>query len=193
MEERLLRELNLANPWWFGKEGQAENYKRKQFLEIVKYIKTKQIIGIIGLRRIGKTVMLRQLIQLLLVESHESPGNILFFTFEDEWNKKETLEEIIYYYLENKSKGGRKFIFLDEIQLVKGWASVLKRFYDRNDNIKFIISGSASLSIEKSIESLAGRIYDFILSPSTFLEFLEMKNIFPYYQKANNFSEYKKL
>src|SRR3989338_3921359 len=124
MEERLLREINRSNPWWIREKEKVEEYKRKQFTEIASYLKKRQIIGIVGLRRVGKTVMMKQLINLLLKEI--PPENILFFTFEDEWNKKEILEEILYYHLENKSKDGKRFIFLDEIQLVEGWEYVLK-------------------------------------------------------------------
>ena len=191
MEERLLREINRSNPWWIREKEKVEEYKRKQFTEIASYLKKRQIIGIVGLRRVGKTVMMKQLINLLLKEI--PPENILFFTFEDEWNKKEILEEILYYHLENKSKDGKRFIFLDEIQLVEGWEYVLKRFYDREQNIKFIVSGSASLSITKSIESLAGRIYDFVLYPLTFHEFLELNELNLDYKKVEKFNEYKKL
>jgi predicted AAA+ superfamily ATPase len=41
------------------------------------------------------------------------------------------------------------FVFLYEIQKVKGWSLQLKQLYDNFPNIKFVVSGSASLELEK--------------------------------------------
>lgn len=65
------------------------------------------------------------------------------------------------------------YIFLDEIQYIPFWQGVLKRFYDLNPNLKFIISDSASLFIRKKFqESLAGRIFSTEISPLSFRDYL---------------------
>lgn len=70
------------------------------------------------------------------------------------------------------------YIFLDEIQKLPDWENKIKIYYDMYKNIKFIISGSASINVEKkSNESLAGRMYDFILKTLTFKEYLTLRNI----------------
>jgi hypothetical protein len=173
MEERLLREIQKSNPWWFDKKEKVPTYKRRTFSEISRYLRLRQIIAVIGLRRVGKTILMKQLIHGLSAK----PENILFFSFEEKWGKSEILEDFLYYFLENMAGEERKYIFLDEIQKVKGWEDVLKRFYDRHEDIKFIVSGSASIYISKSIESLAGRIFDVYVPPLTFMEFLEMNGI----------------
>ncbi len=175
MEERLLREIQISNPWWFEKKETIPAYKRKLFSDILKYLRTKQILAVIGLRRVGKTVLLKQAINEIL--SSTPPKNILFFSFEEKWGTVEYMEEIFYHFIENVAGSGKKYIFFDEIQKVKGWEDVLKRFYDRYEDIKFIISGSASIHISKSIESLAGRIFDFYITPLSFLEFLELNDV----------------
>lgn len=175
MEERLLRELQKSNPWWLGRREALPEYRRKIFPAVLKYIKTKQILALIGLRRVGKTILLKQLIGELL--HSENPKNILFFSFEEKWGGAENVEDMLYYFLENSETPGRKYIFLDEIQKADGWEDVLKRFYDRQDSLKFVVSGSASISISKSIESLAGRIFDFYITPLSFFEFLEMNEV----------------
>jgi len=72
----------------------------------------------------------------------------------------------------------KAFIFFDEIQYVKNWPSILRRFYDLYPRLKFFLSGSSSLLISKETrEKLAGRFFFFELKPLTFLEFLEMKGI----------------
>jgi predicted AAA+ superfamily ATPase len=58
------------------------------------------------------------------------------------------------------------------------WQHILKRYYDTESNLKFVISGSASLFIKKkSVESLAGRLYEYYLDVLSFSEFLEMSKL----------------
>ena len=80
--------------------------------------------------------------------------------------------------LKKKIDSERIYILLDEIQKCKNWQNKLKIFYDLYPNLKFIISGSASVKINKKAkESLAGRMFDFVLEPLDLKEFLEWKNI----------------
>ncbi|MDI6708348.1 MAG: ATP-binding protein [Candidatus Thermoplasmatota archaeon] len=67
---------------------------------------------------------------------------------------------------------------MDEIQKAKDLQNKLKIYYDIYPELKFFISGSASVSLQKkSKESLAGRIYDFILPQLSFDEFLDLKGM----------------
>ncbi|MCX6666162.1 MAG: ATP-binding protein [Euryarchaeota archaeon] len=175
MDERLLREIQKSNPWWYEKKETSPPFKRTIFSQLLKYLKTKQILAIIGLRRVGKTILMKQLINHQLSASNTK--DILFFTFEEQWGTATVLEDILYHFLETIATPQPKFIFLDEIQKVKGWEETIKRFYDRYPDIKFVVSGSASLQITKSVESLAGRIFDVYVAPLSFEEFLEMNSV----------------
>ena len=174
--ERMIVLIREYNPWWEGKEIEVPEYRRHIFREIKGYLDKKQIIAITGLRRVGKTILMRQMISDLFRK--ENPKNIFYFLFDDILSQNpEVLEDVIRYYLNTVAGKGRKYIFLDEIQKVPYWRDVLKRFYDTREDIKFIISGSSSLQIKKSKESLAGRIFDFYMPVLSFKEFLELKGI----------------
>ena len=141
-------------------------------MDIKKYLETKQIIAIVGLRRVGKTVLMKQIITDCI---NSGSKNVFYFMFDDLLAQSpEVLDDVINYYLKTISTDGKKYVFLDEIQKVPNWQDILKRFYDTRDDIKFIVSGSSSLQIKKSKESLAGRIYDFYMPALMFGEFLEM-------------------
>ena len=174
INEKIIKLIREYNPWWELrelKELKVPEYKRYIFSDVEKYLRTKQIIAIIGLRRVGKTVLIKQIISELKIEKY----NAFYFLFDDlATQDPELLYDILDYYLKNISKNGRKYIFLDEIQKVSNWHDILKRFYDTREDIKFIVSGSASLQIRKSKESLAGRIFDFYLPILTYKEFLEL-------------------
>lgn len=182
MEKRLiLSEILAQNKHWKDHKSAFEyqKHKRKLFFELVKYLSERQIISVVGLRRTGKTVLLKQLIEHLIVYTAVHPGNILFLSFDEALiTSKLTLKDYLDVYLEDILKKDVRediFIFLDEIQYIDQWQHILKRYYDTHSNIKFIVSGSSSLFLKKkTTESLAGRIYEFSLDPLSFEEFLEL-------------------
>lgn len=175
----LIEELERFNPWWKTgcvREEWVKGYKRRLYFEIEKYVEKKQVVLIWGLRRAGKTTILFQIIQNLL--GSIKPRNILYFSFDEiAFDLKEVLESYQKFILNRtfEETGEKMYVFLDEIQKVKDWENKLKIYYDLYPNIKFFISGSASVRLRKrSRESLAGRILDFLLKPLSFEEFLEM-------------------
>lgn len=171
--------LEQFNPWWKTgnvKESLLKPYKRHIYSDIKKYIDRRQIILMWGLRRTGKTTTMFQLIQNILADSDKN--NILYFSFDEiVFDFKEVLETYQKTVLGDSFDNikGTIYIFLDEIQKVDDWENKLKVYYDLYPNIKFIISGSASVSLrKKSTESLAGRIMDFHIKLLSFEEFIEM-------------------
>lgn len=168
--------LAELNGWW--KLGHVRKelvppYRRKLFSEIKKYAKQRQIVAIVGLRRTGKTTLFYQFIEHLIKDG-VNPKNILYFSFDE---KVEELRTIINLYQERILKkdiaNEKLYIFLDEIQKLNDWQNKIKVYYDLYPNIKFFISGSASLNILLGAkESLAGRIFYFDLDVLSFEEFL---------------------
>ena len=174
-----LDKLTEINHWWktgnINKELSQE-YKRNLFFDIKEYIKLRQIIAIVGLRRTGKTTIFYQIIEKLINEKIDTK-NILYFSFDE---TVEDIRDIITAYQENILKKDLRtekiFIFLDEIQKLEDWQNKIKIYYDLYPKIKFFISGSASLNILiKAKESLAGRIFYFNLEVLSFEEFLNLK------------------
>lgn len=179
MEEKLIKEyIEKANPWWSQKFNVSWFKEREIYRDILKFIKTKQIIALSGLRRVGKTSIIRKIISEFL-DKEFPKRNILYFSFDDFSDIK--LMELLDVYekiIEKKIKKEKFVIAFDEIQKLDNWSSQLKVLYDLYPNIKFIISGSESLFIRrKSKESLAGRIFEFKIEPLSFKEYLMFKNI----------------
>ena len=171
--------LEQFNPWWKTgnvKDSWLKPYKRHIYSDIEKYIDRRQIILMWGLRRTGKTTTMFQLIQDVLAYSDKK--NILYFSFDEiVFDFKDVLETYQKTVLGNNfdDANGKIYIFLDEIQKVDDWENKIKVYYDLYPNVKFIISGSASVSLRrKSTESLAGRIMDFHIRLLSFEEFIEM-------------------
>src|SRR3989338_8045169 len=177
MERAKLEEFNHL---WTSEKVDTElalPFKRDIYPEIEKHMGKRFILALVGLRRVGKTTTMYQLIQKL-IEAKIKKTAILFFSF-DEVSAK--LNEVLETYKEIHNKDFREekiYIFLDEIQKCSGWENEIKKYYDLYPKIKFIISGSESLFIRKKTkETLAGRIFEFTLSTFTFKEYLEFNKI----------------
>lgn len=168
MEERHKRLLIKQNPLWRDEKIELPVFERDLFKVLLKYIDYKQIIGVVGLRRVGKTILMRQITQKL----NAPRSNICYISFDDiDFQRYEIAEDLINYFLEFSDKNERRYLFLDEVQKLPGWADLLKTYYDIEENLKIFISGSASLEIKKYKETLAGRILTFYLPVLTFKEF----------------------
>ncbi len=172
-------EIEDINPWWTTSKIQEEFiglHKRELFNEIAPYIKNKQIIAITGLRRVGKTVIMHHVIEYLLKQVPKE--NILYYNFDLFDKKIEKILDSFKQKVKTDIKKEKVFVFLDEIQKHKEWENELKVLYDNFPNMKFFISGSSSLFIEKKTkESLAGRVFSFVLKPLTFKEYLKLRKI----------------
>lgn len=207
----ILEDLFIQNPWW-SLDGQNPTKKysfyRDLFSGFYEKVKNRELItSLVGLRRVGKSTLIQQVINKL-IEDNTNPKSILYFLFEDKIADKvnlgEVLREIIDYQIKQSPKD-KSYIFLDEIQYVNGWNSILKRYFDLYPQLKFIVSGSSSLFINtESKESLAGRIQEMILKPMGYGEYLRMTNKdntdihfmeylswgeFPYLEKLSDWQE----
>lgn len=179
----ILDQIYFQNPWFRDhghRPGEALLPRRKLYKAFLDHVvNTKQVTSLTGIRRVGKSTLMKQTIGALL-DSGVSPERILYFSFDQPTILREmdTLESVIMTYLERVTHvsvhdaNEKHYLFFDEVQLVPYWQDILKRFYDQNQLLKFVISGSASLFLlTKSKESLAGRIFEFSLSPLAFSEY----------------------
>jgi len=169
--------LILLNEWWASSrisKEKAKEYKRKIFQEIKgTFFGYGQILILCGLRRVGKTTIIYQLIEELL--KNASPKTILYFSFDE---MVEDPIKILEEYSKITKIDWRKekiFVFFDEIQKLKDWSSKIKILYDNFPNLKICVSGSASLMIEKdALKDLAGRYFSQHVYPLSLQEFAEL-------------------
>lgn len=151
--------------------------KRKLFYELESYLDNKEALVITGMRQVGKTTILKQLFDEI------DNQNKLFLDLENILNQA-IFEEVNYDKINKKLRklagsgsNDRLFIFLDEIQNIKYLTSIIKYLGD-NYHYKFFLTGSVSFYLRNLFsESLAGRKFLFELTPLSFVEFLEFKQV----------------
>jgi len=168
MEERHRSLLIRQNPLWQEKKLVVPLFERDLLETLIKYLGSRQIIAVVGLRRVGKTVLMKQLITKLAAHKN----NICYISFDDiDFQKYEIAEDLIKYFLEFSNKTMIRYLFLDEIQKLPNWADLLKTYYDIEDKLKIFVTGSASLELGEHKETLAGRLFSFNLPVLKFSEF----------------------
>lgn len=166
-------EVVRLNPWWqddfdLSSHPDFKTRPRYAFDDLLGvFHKTNLMVFIKGLRRLGKSTLLRQL-ALSLIKSKRFPGqNIFFIEFSETFND---LASILF----DIPPGA--VILLDEIQNCARWRDVLKRFYDAYPSAKIVFTGSAAITLVQEKESLLGRILPINLLPLNFREYLYLKH-----------------
>ncbi len=151
-------------------------FSRKLFPALEKHLSQKQVTVITGLRRVGKSTALKHLFAKCQTENKiyldlERVENQAIFLKNSYADIERDLELLGFDF----SQPG--VIALDEIQMVKTSASIIKAFYD-DFGTKFIVTGSSSFYLKNHFsESLAGRKRIFEMNPLDFEEFLWFKKI----------------
>jgi len=184
-----LTDIQEASPWLKDLAytvPESSWAKRDFYYKIIDNLEHHLMLSILGLRRVGKSTIIKQVIAYLLTKV-ENKTRILYYNFTSkvENTPQAFLKELLDFYLDAVVKEpiynvtSTCYIFLDEIQGVVDWEETLKRYYDlSNQKLKFIVTGSQSLVIKgKSSQALAGRIFEFYLPPLSFSEFLTLNNV----------------
>ncbi len=176
----VLQSLRADNPWWDNRHVPvlAGMTKRRayfpRFRDLALNWDVRRAIILMGPRRVGKTVMLLQLVRSL-IDSGFSPQHVLFASVDTPLYSGMPLERLLDLFEQETSHAAsdRRVAIFDEIQYLKDWEVHLKVLTDRYPNTRFVASGSAAAALRlKSQESGAGRFTDFFLPPLTFAEFL---------------------
>lgn len=162
------------NQWKEGKFDTFE-FKRDLFKKVWDDLETKLIGLITGPRRVGKSVLLKQIANELIAKKSVSPRQILFYEFSP--NDSQDVIWSVFDYFSKEICDPRLpiYIFFDEIQYVARYESMVKNIYDNINNCKIFVTGSLSLTYKKKMqESLAGRFFSYKLYPLNFLEFIKL-------------------
>ena len=151
---------------------------REEYLSKIEKFIDRPIIKVLkGMRRVGKSVIIKLLIEKL-IHQNVSIKNIVYINkesleFEDIKNYKN-----LYIYVNSilKNKIGKKYIIIDEIQEIEEWEKAVSSFYSENI-ADIIISGSNAKLLSTELATLlSGRYVEINIYPLTFKEFLAFRN-----------------
>ena len=165
----------------------SELVKRKRYLKALNTYLGKPFIKVlVGMRRTGKSSIIKLLIAELL-EKGVPERNILYINKESlEFEEIQTYKDLYSYVIKNfKSATGQKYIFIDEVQEIKGWERAVVSFLAEGIG-DVVISGSNSRLLSGELATLlSGRYVEIPVYPLTFNEFLEFRKKFSKKKKLN--------
>jgi len=169
------------NQHWEGTQYDG-GVPRSILEEIKKNFDLPHILSIVGVRRCGKSTLIRQIINHLIGERKIAPKNILFLNLEHPGfsrykGEAAYLERIYEDYLKLAAPEGMVYCFLDEVHFFTEWQVFVKAHYEQKKT-KFIVTGSNSrLLSSEFITLLSGRTIPTEVYPFSFGEFVRARGM----------------
>lgn len=174
------KELYRYNPWWENNTTILDGLldRTESFDFILPNIINKQVVFLTGLRRIGKTSLMKLCIKYLINEKKINPLHILYVSMDDFlFIGKSIIDIVESFKIIHKIKNEEQvYLFLDEITFVDEYELQLKNLYDKGNSKIFASSSSASL-LQKQKGHLTGRSITLEVLPLSFEMYLYFKNI----------------
>ena len=152
--------------------------KRDEYIKkIVPFIDKDVIKVLTGIRRSGKSVMLKLLMEVLK-KRKINENQFIYINFENLKYRNLKNYEKLYDFILNKVNKKYKsyYIFLDEIQEVEEWEKCVNSLrVDEEFNFDIYITGSNAKLLSGELSTyLAGRYIEFVVYPFSFKEFFEI-------------------
>ena len=162
--------------------------------KIMPFVDTPFVKILTGVRRCGKSTILKMIIKKLREEKHVDDEQILSYRFDSMEYEDMTTKEL---YLELKSKiipSKKTYLFLDEIQEIEGWEKVVNTLASDFD-VDIYITGSNSRMMSSEISTyLTGRYITFHIYTLSFEEYLMFKKSYTILKDLKQeFSQYVRL
>lgn len=150
--------------------------KRELYLERIRPFYNSEMVKVItGIRRCGKSTIMRQIIEELQ-EDGVSRERIMYVNFEDYQHRKISNPDALYEYVETRIDNSNKYyLFFDEIQNVNEFELVINSFRATHNTSIFITGSNSKLLSGELATHLSGRTISFRIMPFNFKEFCEYK------------------
>lgn len=167
------------NPHW-DSQLYPQGFTRERFGKLLDFLPLPHVVAVAGARRVGKSTMLKQLINYLIIEQKVFPHNIFFMNLENPFlvqyaNDVQFLQIIFEDYVKMVNPQGLIYCFLDEIQFFTDWPVFIKALYEQK-RVKFFITGSnSSLLSAELMTLLSGRTLSLEMLPFSFKELVYEK------------------
>ncbi len=151
-------------------------YIRKQYLQKIKPFIGKNIIKVLtGQRRVGKTTMLKQIIDLIIQEKQDA--NIIYINKEqNEFKQIKNSDDLFFYIKAQLSESKENYVLIDEIQEVDDFEIALRQLLVEKTDLYCTGSNAKMLSGDLATH-LSGRYIEFHINSLSYNEFLEFHKL----------------
>ena len=144
--------------------------------KIMAYINTPFVKILTGVRRCGKSTILRLIMEQLKTQHHIPDERIIFCRY-DSMEYEDMTAKQMYTELKNRlSQNNKTYLFLDEVQEINGWEKVVNSLISDYD-VDLYVTGSNSRMMSSEISTyLTGRYVSFRIFTLSFDEYLTFKS-----------------
>jgi predicted AAA+ superfamily ATPase len=146
--------------------------------KIMAYVDTPFVKILTGVRRCGKSTILKMIMERLKTERNIPEDRIINCRFDSMEYEDMTAKQIYTLLKEKLSPAGKTYLFLDEVQEIKGWEKIVNSLASDFD-VDLYITGSNSRMMSSEIATyLTGRYVSFRIFTLSFGEYLMFKSKF---------------
>ena len=143
--------------------------------KIMAYVDTPFVKILTGVRRCGKSTILKMFMEKLKEERNIPENRIISCRFDSMEYEDMTVKQIYTWLKEQLSPDGKTYLFLDEVQEINGWEKLVNSLASDYD-VDLYITGSNSRMMSSEISTyLTGRYVSFRIYTLSFREYLMFK------------------
>ncbi len=143
--------------------------------KIMAYVDTPFVKILTGVRRCGKSTILKMIMQKLRDERNIPAERILSYRFDSMEYEDMTAKQIFTELKAHLSHDGKTYLFLDEVQEITGWEKIVNSLSSDYD-VDIYVTGSNSRMMSSEISTyLTGRYISFRIYTLSFAEYLTFK------------------
>lgn len=151
-------------------------YRAMYVDKVMAYADTPFVKILTGVRRCGKSTILKMIMQELETKRNVLPERIVSYRFDSMEYGDMTAKQMFIELKKRISKDGRTYFFLDEMQEIKDWEKVVNSLASDYD-VDIYITGSNSRMMSSEISTyLTGRYVSFRIYTLSFTEYLLFKS-----------------
>lgn len=160
--------------------------------KLLAYKDTEFIKVITGIRRCGKSSLLKILKEEILKENKKA--NIIYMNFESfEFDDIKNYKDMYNWIQERTKQNQKNYILLDEVQRITGWEKVVNALLIDIDSDIYITGSNAYLLSSELSTYLTGRYIEIKVLPLSFKEFLDFTILEDDISIEDKFIEYVKF
>jgi len=150
---------------------------RPVYIEKVRNYMYRQIIKVfVGQRRVGKSVLLKQISEL--VKNEKNNANIVFINKEDlAFEFISTYQDLVTYAENKRQFDVDNFLFIDEIQDIENFEKALRHFQSKEEWDIYITGSNSKLLSGELATFISGRYIEIKVNTLSYIEFIDFHNV----------------
>ena len=144
--------------------------------KIMCYVDTPFVKILTGVRRCGKSTILKMIMEKLQTEKNVKASQIASYRF-DSMEYEDMTSKQMYTELKGRLIDGKKtYFFLDEVQEITGWEKVVNSLASDYDVDIYVTGSNSRMTQRSTVTYLTGRYIAFHIYTLSFAEFLTFKS-----------------